>query len=280
MPARALAAAFLCLGILVGPIEAKAWGYDGHRIVAAIALKLLPPEKAAALENLLRTSSVNRSFVEASGYADDVLRRTHEFDKWHYVNWPDDSDSASDQECYPNCVLKALSQQISIAKKSDDPNEKALALSWIIHLIGDLHQPLHVADRDGDAGGNGFAVTYVGQEWCGEPPPPGHRPHMQLHKVWDDCLVLTLMEGKSRDDLANEIVGTLSSYQGHPFALGLRRDWAKESHGLARTHAYADLDPGDDIARESAYVQKALPAVREQLLKAGIRLASTIDQTF
>jgi hypothetical protein len=213
---------------------ATAWGPDGHRIVALIAIKLLPPAKAEALNKLLKESAVGRDFVEASGYADDVLRRTHDYDKWHYMDWPDSSKSAADQKCKPTCVLKALSDQIRIAKHSTDKEERALALSWIIHLIGDMHQPLHVAERDHDAGGNGFLVTYMGKEWCGSPSGPGHKPRMNLHTVWDECLVLTLMGSGTREALADDIRGGLTTYKDHPSAKGLRRDWAMETHLLAR----------------------------------------------
>jgi hypothetical protein len=249
----------------------------GHRIVAAIAIKLLPPEKATALDKLLQESELNRSFVEAAGYADDVIRgETHEFDSWHYVDWPDDSTDTADQSCTPTCILKALRQQIKVAKTSNDSEEKALALSWIIHLAGDLHQPLHVADRDRDKGGNNFAVTYKGQDTCGPPSWPRAIKRVQLHKVWDDCLVLTLESGKTIQAVAEQIRGGLTTYKGHPFAEGTQRDWAKESHQLAHSHAYADLEQNDDIGDE--YINRALPVVRDQLLRAGARLAKMVDQ--
>jgi hypothetical protein len=263
-----------CFGFASG---AGAWGHDGHRIVAAIAIKLLPPEKAAALDKLLRDSEVNRSFIEAAGYADDVLRsQSHEFDPWHYVNWPDESTNTTDQSCKPTCILQALTEQIKVAKTSNDPEEKALALSWIIHLIGDLHQPLHVADRDNDRGGNGFAVTYLDKTTCGPAGFPRAIKKVQLHKVWDDCLVISLEDGKNVQQTADDIRGNLTTYKGHAFATGTQRDWAKEGHALARSHAYADLQSGDDIGED--YIKNALPVVKDQLLKAGIRLARTVDQ--
>jgi hypothetical protein len=218
---------------------------------------------------------VNRSFIDASGYADDVLRATHEFDKWHYVDWPDDSDDSKDQKCQPVCVLRALTEQIGLAKTSTDLEIRALALSWIIHLIGDMHQPLHVAERDNDSGGNYFWVTYKGLNTCGAVPfvVSGQLP---LHKVWDDCLVRTLAQGKSPQQVADELRGPLTTYQGHTWASGSRRSWAKEVHILARTSVYADLDQNDDIGDD--YIKNALPVVRDQLLKAGIRLARAVDE--
>jgi hypothetical protein len=273
---------FAALIVLAGAVaafaaEACAWGHDGHRIVAAIAFKLLPAEKAAALDKLLKESEVGRGFVEAAGYADDVLRgQSHEFDTWHYVDWPDEKTSTSAQSCKPTCVIKALSAQIKAAKTSEDAEDKALALSWIIHLIGDLHQPLHVADRDNDRGGNGFAVTYKGKDTCGPASFPRAVKHVQLHKVWDDCLVISLEAGKNWQQLADEIRGALTTYKGHKAAAGTHREWAKEGHALARSHAYADLESGDNI--DDDYIANALPVVRDQLLHAGIRLAKLADE--
>jgi hypothetical protein len=256
--------------------EARSWGHDGHRIVAAIAFKLLPPEKAAALDKLLKESEVGRGFVEAAGYPDDVIRgQDHSFNPWHYVNWPDDQLKTSAQSCPHSCIIKALRDQINVAKTSQDPEEKALALSWVIHLVGDLHQPLHVADRDGDEGGNGFGVSYKGKNTCGPPSFPRAIKKVQLHKVWDDCLVISLEAGKTWQQTADDIRGNLTTYKGQAAAKGNIQDWAKEAHILAHTRAYANLRDGDDL--EDEYIDSALPVVKDQLLKAGIRLAKVID---
>jgi hypothetical protein len=282
MRTRTAVAFVLALLSLVGfSTDALSWGHDGHRIVAAIAFKLLPPDKAAALDKLLRESDLKRGFVDASGYPDDVIRshdRAHKFGRWHYVNWPDDQLDTAAQSCKKGCVITALPRQISVAKTSQDPNDKALALSWVIHLVGDLHQPLHVADRDGDEGGNKFPVTYRGKSECGPPSAPREIEDVELHKVWDDCLVFTLEAGKNIQQTADEIRGVLTTYKGHPAAKGTIQSWAKEGHILAHTHAYADLQHDDDVKDE--YINDALPVVKDQLLKAGIRLAKVIDENF
>jgi S1/P1 Nuclease len=83
--------AVLALALTGFSSEALAWGADGHRAVAAIALKLLPPDKAQAAENLLRNSDVGRGFVDAASYADEVIRERdhrHVFSPWHFVIGP------------------------------------------------------------------------------------------------------------------------------------------------------------------------------------------------
>src|SRR5262249_22820303 len=151
-------------------------------------------------------------------------------------------------------------------------------LSWIIHLMGDLYQRLHAAGRDHEEAGNIFHVTYMKLEWCGSPAKTDAQPHMNVHKVRDVCRVLTLMVEQMRQQLSDEIVGTSTTYKGHQFADKLRRDWAKESHIAARTFAYAEIEQDDNIGPNDEYLKRALPIVKEQLLKAGIRLAKTIDQ--
>jgi hypothetical protein len=274
-----LAAAFLLatIGVTGFAPAAKSWGYDGHRIVALIAIKLLPPEKAQALDKLLQESQIGRGFVDASGYADDVLRaEDKDFDPWHYMTWHADSKDPADQKCQPTCLLRALTEQFRTFKKSTDKEERAFALSWIIHLIGDMHMPLHVGDLN-DFGGNGFKVTYDGKQFCGKAPPFAPMKPMNLHKVWDECLVLTIKGDRTREAVADEIRGSLTTYKGHEYAKGLRRDWAMESHLLARD-VYGDLDEKDDIRVGSEYVTEALKIVRMQLLRAGVRLAWAVDE--
>src|SRR5262245_59666646 len=121
--------------------EAMAWGADGHRAVAAIAVQLLPPDKAQAAENLLSNSDVDRGFVDAASYADEVIReRDHGgvFSPWHFVDWPVDAATYSDSFCDPDCITRELPKQIEVMRTSTDTEAKALAMSWVIHLMGDL----------------------------------------------------------------------------------------------------------------------------------------------
>lgn len=139
--------AVLALALTGFSSEALAWGADGHRAVAAIALKLLPPDKARAADNLLSNSDVDRGFVNAASYADEVIReRDHRgvFSPWHFVDWPPDAAAYSDSFCTPDCIVNELPEQIEAMRTSTNTEAKALAMSWVIHLMGDLHQPMHV----------------------------------------------------------------------------------------------------------------------------------------
>src|SRR5258708_38601874 len=106
--------AVLALAVTGFSSEALAWGADGHRAVAAIALKLLPPDKAQAADNLVNNSDVGRGFVDAASYADEVIRerdRRHVFSPWHFVDWPAARATYSDCFCVPACILIELPKQ-------------------------------------------------------------------------------------------------------------------------------------------------------------------------
>ena len=270
---------------LLGPTtgDAKAWGPDGHRIVAEIAFKLLPPHKAAAIDQLLRNSTLRVGFIEASIYADLVIRQQNEkFDPWHFVNWTI-SEPYSDQFCKKpkeeelTCIIAQLPIQIKEAGSNADPNARALAISWVIHLIGDLHQPLHVGDKK-DGGGNGFPVTYRGKNTCGPPAFPLAMTEVQLHRVWDHCLVYDLVDGREWWRVADEIRGGLTTYKGQASAAGDSTDWARQTNDLARDYVYQGIERRDDL--DAAYIVRAMAVVREQLLRAGIRLARVLDEIY
>ena len=251
----------LCLFVL-GPSSAQpawAWGGDGHRTVAAIAFKLLAPTKAAALAPALAAIRGGESFVG------------------HYVNWPEGAADVPSSACTPDCILQELPKQIDVFRTTVDLETKALALSWVIHLIGDLHQPLHVADR-GDRGGNDFPVSYRNRATFNGGAPERHSVRVELHSVWDTCIVVEIESGAAPVDFADALRGTLTTYRGHPAATGDIMDWASESHDLASSAAYDGLSHRADL--EQPYISRTSPIVQRQLLRPGVRLAKVLDENF
>jgi hypothetical protein len=278
---KAIAALLVASTMLAMPQQARAWGGDGHRTVAAIAFKLLPPAKAAALDRLLQRSDVQEDFIDAASYPDEVIRKQDHaghFSPWQYVNWPVDAAEFSSSACTPDCILQELPKQIGVLRMSSDLQERALALSWVIHLVGDLHQPLHVADRNGDRGGNLFRVRYRNRATCSGGASERHPVKVELHSVWDTCIVVELESGADPSDFGDALRGALTTYRGHPAAAGDIMAWAKESHDLAVTMAYQGLTDGDDL--EQAYISRASKTVKDQLIAAGVRLAKVLDENF
>jgi nuclease S1 len=278
---RTLFAGIIAALILGGATNnASAWGGDGHRIVAAIAFKLLPPDKANALDQLLQQSLVDRDFVDAASYADEVIRaedHANKFGPWHFVDWEDDGSDYSDNVCKPDCIIRELPEQINKAKAATNRDDKALALSWIIHLMGDLHQPLHVSDRQ-DRGGNEFAVMYRHHATCRKSSTENGRAKVELHSVWDTCLVVELENGESPTQFADRLRAGRTTWHTEGAANGQIMDWAKDTHQLAHSTAFDSIQNGADLG--DTYIDVALPVVRDQLFKAGVRLARILDENF
>jgi len=146
--------------ILATPQGAFAWSREGHQIIVIVAGHCIRPEAAARMRELPAAESLE----EASGWADEYRHGHRETGPWHYIDIPL-ADSRIDlaRECpNGNCVIAKAEQFLAVLKDpSADANAKAQALRFVIHFIGDLHQPLHDED-DGDNGGNTRQVTFDG----------------------------------------------------------------------------------------------------------------------
>ena len=256
--------------------QALAWGGLGHRTVAAIAMALLP-DKAAAMDELLRALETDNNDIDAASYPDEFIRNhdpKRTFSPWHFADLPDDGSAFT---CGGNCLFDALELNRKKIGAGPSTKDKAVALSWVLHLVGDLHQPLHMSGRQ--RGGNTFAVTYRGGATCKNGLSGSSK--VELHSAWDDCLVAELAKGKDAKALASALLGGTKDYHKRPEAAGSVEDWSKESHALSVSAAFDGLAPGADLG-DSYIVGKgmALDVVSEQLLRAGIRLAMYLDKNF
>ena len=269
-------------GRLVGFNGSVAWGGRGHRIVAAVAVALIPA-KAARIDQILRQLEEDNNIVDAASYPDEFIREhdpKQQFSPWHFADLPDDGsklDCASQ-----HCLFDALSNNLKIVRQGKKDKKTAVAIAWVIHLVGDLHQPLHMSGRL--RGGNDFHVEYRGEDTCKsvflkEPAK------VELHSAWDDCLVEELAGDVAPKDYAKQLLGNIRSYKGRPEVAGAGASpwlkWGDKSHELANNVAFDSLNDGDDL--EDPYIKgpgKALDTVQQQLLAAGIRLAYLLDQNF
>src|SRR5690349_6886376 len=165
------AALALLFPLAFQPLHREARWWDlGHRVVARIAETRLTPHTRAAVRDILG----GQSLADASVWADNIRQYRHDADKLHYVNIPlRDTVYLPERHCPAGqCVIAAIEQDRQVlADPAASPDQRAEALRFLIHFVGDLHQPLHVAD-DGDRGGNDRPVTFLGHA-------------TNLHKVWD-----------------------------------------------------------------------------------------------
>jgi hypothetical protein len=168
-----VAVGFLAL-ILATPQGAFAWGSEGHQIIVIVAERYMRPETAARMRELLAPESLE----QASVWADEYRKDHRETGPWHYIDIPL-ADSRIDlaRECANgDCVIAKTEQFIAALKDPNaDKDAKAHALKFVIHFVGDLHQPLHDEDN-GDKGGNTRQVIFE-----------GHPDN--LHWVWDTGLL-------------------------------------------------------------------------------------------
>lgn len=245
------------------PLPALAWGKEGHRIVGDVASRYLSDKAKAGVAELLG----NWTLASVANWADNVRNFRPGTAEWHYVNIPLQSDAYNAQrDCAGgNCIIAAIEAQKAILPDRSRPKrERTEALKFIIHFIGDLHQPLHCAD-DQDRGGNEVIVKFLGKL-------------SKLHAVWDSGIINA--SSLTEEQIVAELLGGLehsSKSEISRMQEGSPQAWALESHRLAQTNAYHF--PASNGLDET-YYGKNIKAVKNQLMRAGLRLARTLNEVF
>lgn len=274
--------------------NAKAWGDEGHQIIALIAYQHLTPQVRNRVDGILRHDhdrltepDIASRATWADRYRDSDRASSRErytlTREWHFVDIElDDPDLK--QACFGHpspakpasagpekaCVvdrIDAFAAELKSLPVSDP--ERTIAFRFLLHLVGDVHQPLHAADNH-DRGGNDVLVLF-GRHRVGRP----------LHAYWDVDVVVD----KEQDVAA--LATSLNSRFGsrcQGWMRGKPRDWAMESFTIAKTVVYA-LDPPVQDSNDKpahplsdAYQAKARAVAAEQLAKAGCRLAMVLNQ--
>ena len=136
-----------------------------------------------------------------------------------------------------------------------------------MHFVGDLHQPLHCADRNGDRGGNGRPVFF-----------PGRKKAVSLHTVWDTLILPRSKGRRSVAEYGEALNAKMTEEQAKAWAAGTPREWAVGGWRLARDVVYKDIPPaGDPPAVSVEYIARAQPVVDEQIQRAGAQLAAALN---
>jgi S1/P1 Nuclease len=285
MSSRTTAALLLALAAWPAAC-AWAWGPQGHRTVGAIADRLLDPAARARVAQLLEhdldkfgNPSGRTTLESVSVWADEIRDTPASQPRWHYDNVPVCGTAAKAHYCPDGqCNSVQLERLIGVlADTRSTARERNEALKWVVHLVADIHQPLHAADN-ADRGGNDVQVALVGVRTRGRE---------SLHGAWDNALVSVALNTRAHQRppadvaaLADEARRLLSGAgQGSP------ESWALESNHLARTVAYAfpgfacGRVPPEVVLLDASYQQRAAAVVRQQLLLAGARLAVLLNST-
>ena len=206
----------------------------------------------------------SESLEEAATWADEYRRDHPETGLWLYINIPLGGSRISMERDCPEgqCVIVKTQEFLAILKDPKaDRAAKEKALKFVIHPVGDLHQPLHCED-DGDSGGNGRQVIF-----------DGHPDN--LHWVWDTGL-LQHVRGDP-EALAAQLERRVTVQERASWVKGSIADWVIEGHWLARTVAYGNLGKNNPAPITALYEQQADPVIELQLEKAGVRLACLLD---
>ncbi|MHA7941495.1 S1/P1 nuclease [Formosa sp. 3Alg 14/1] len=235
------------------------WGPTGHRVVGKIADNYLKGSTKRAIQKLLNRQSL--AFV--STYGDEIKSddRYRKFGTWHYVNM-EANQSYEDSEKNPKGdAVVGAEYCVSVLKdKNATDDDKAFYLKLLIHIIGDIHQPMH-AGLAADKGGNDIDVKWMGKS-------------TNLHRVWDSDMINGY--DMSYTELASN-ADALSKDEIKHIEEGTITDWVNETHTLANA-IYKDVKPGDNLGYKYAY--NNLGIARSQIQKGGIRLAKLLNDIF
>ena len=271
------------------PQQAAAWGDEGHAVVALVAQSFLEPAVRTQVNALLAADTDDltaHDIASAATWADRYREANIDGSRartrqWHFtdieITAPD-----LDQACFGHpalppgtvasngpatgCVVDKIEQfAAELASPKTDPEERIVALKFLLHFVGDLHQPLHSAD-DHDRGGNDKRVS-------ADTFKAG-----TLHHFWDTEFV-SLLETDAKS-IAADLIGHISKEQVQKWKAGKPADWATETFYVAKASAYGrlpGLSPGGSYRLSDDYVKTATGEVATQLSKAGVRLAVVLN---
>lgn len=293
---KLFAGALLLWGVAPG---AGAWGDTGHEVVARIALHYLTPGARARVQALLADDPdplTAHDPVSAAVWADRYRdspengprANYHQTHAWHFVDLerhhpdlarachgfpplPDGTPASRGpaDDCVVNKITQFRAELSPWPGPGATPAQRAeaqRALKFLIHFVGDLHQPLHAID-DHDRGGNEKRVRMDGAH-AGS-----------LHHYWDDVFVQRL--GPDDAAIADALVARITPANVRAWQRGTPRDWARESFETARTQGYGALPAPDDRGRyrlDATYRDQATAIVALQLEEAGVRLAALLEE--
>jgi hypothetical protein len=299
MPRRKHFTVFRVLAFLLVAAPAWSWGFVGHRVIALIAEQRLPPQVREKVRKLLMDGKY--SLADISVCADrlrDSDRKRPEDEMcrslagvvppangtWHYISIPVPTKSKTLDPFCPqgDCVTAKITSFAETLRTSKDPASERQALLFIVHLVADIHQPLHAVDRSCDQGGNSERVNFFvdGKKHAG----------VNLHHVWDtDELELLMADYKVSDEhaIAEALVASISPAEAERWARATPEQMAWESYRIAVEKVYPAVPYQNFCATQEAapiepdlslsYEEDGSRVVQIQLMKAGVRLAAILE---
>lgn len=274
--------AILLCALLLSADAASAWGDYAHRLTGRIALSELTPSARAELDRLLAKSAQlhtpqcpMRTLADAASWPDCLRGMGDRYAyarSWHYQNIPrcgafDINAACPDGDCL---TVQIARQRAILADRRQPARARLEALGFVAHFVGDLHQPLHISDS-GDRGGNSVRVRY-GYDQAAT---------LNLHRIWDRDLT-----ERALTDAPALTPASVSAAQRALWSRGSVSDWARQSWALSSTIIYGKLPelaaactapPAQVVVVDEAYYRAVAPVIREQVERAGVRLAVVLN---
>jgi hypothetical protein len=303
---------FAVLATSLAAPAARGWGCKGHQTVALIAEKHLTPEAKELVFSLLSAnpidpqvkrycgSALSDPMGDAATWADDI-RGERKNGPWHYIDIPlGAARGPLGAFCgKEGCVVSAIAEQVAILKdKNASGAKRADALRYVIHFVGDLHQPLH-STTNADEGGNCVPVKYFRRA----PHERGHGYSPNLHSLWDTAILERDSEGADPGEYAETLETTFGGEIEGWQKAGIHVDeWVWESHEFAETSVYGGLTPkvaiepdvpvhsctddnniGERLLHQhimvgEPYQEQGAPVVERRVEQAGVRLAMILNE--
>ena len=249
--------------VLCGTIPLFGWGTEGHSLIARIAEAQLTPAVRAKVVEIL---GPNVSMASVASWGDEIRRARAETGPWHYIDVPIDQPHLDmTRDCAKgDCVIKKIEDFEAVLRDANAPAvQRREALMFLIHFVGDMHQPLHDSDNK-DKGGNDVRVVYKER-------------NTNLHSLWDSGLLGNM----GKEDELLPLYSKDSARHAKKWAKGSVEDWAEQSHKEAVKVTYGKLpktEKGTPVTITAEYEAKADPVIREQIEKAGARLAWVLNE--
>jgi hypothetical protein len=258
LPCPLLARACIALILATASEGAGAWGMEAHQAIAMAAGTALTPHARQEVDRLLAVEP-GSTLASIASWAD--THRSATTSRWHYVNFPDDTctyDAARD--CADGaCVVHAAAAQSAVLASQADPQARLTAMKYVVHLVGDIHQPLHAGHAD-DKGGNDYQVQAFGRG-------------TNLHALWDTALVQRLEPDATQLAALLALRMATPAYEPDREPTRLLVEAAQESCALVQAPAFY---PGHRI--DLGYAQYAAPILLERMATAAARLAAILNR--
>jgi S1/P1 Nuclease len=290
--------AIILASLVLFSSPSRAWGPEGHAMIAEIAeIRLANSPALDQINQILGADDSHAKHLDQiASWADAVRPARPETQNWHFVDIPlDASDYQAGRDCKQtengDCVIAALQRSVAVLRdKNADSKARVEALKFIVHFVGDIHQPLHTVNDcskfpppECDRGGNKVKIRFR-----------DHR-NDNFHSVWDGGMIEDELQLTLGDHFQPNLTATAADAKkleqkisdtdakawapqdllGHLDATLVK--WANDSHSLAQT-AYRNLPIHQSNGWEDMYEEQEWTVVEEQLQKAGVRLAEVLKE--